>query len=128
MKLSTKSRYALRSILDLALNGVERPLSIAEISERQNISERYLELIFSQLKKHGFIISSRGSKGGYSLAKPTNKITVFDIVNAMELDSSIVDKQSSKDPIKKILQREIWNPIDINLKTYLSDITLQDLL
>ncbi|MEG0329674.1 MAG: Rrf2 family transcriptional regulator [Longicatena sp.] len=128
MKLSTKSRYALRSILDLALNGVDRPLSIAEISERQNISERYLELIFSQLKKHGFIISSRGSKGGYSLAKPTNKITVFDIVNAMELDSSIVDKQSSKDPIKNILLREIWNPIDINLKTYLSDITLQDLL
>ena len=65
MKLSTKSRYAARCLIDLAIYGKDHPLSITEIGAREEISERYLELIFATLKKAGFIASARGSQGGY---------------------------------------------------------------
>lgn len=128
MKLSTKSRYAVRSLIDIALFGKNKPLSVIEISSREDISERYLELIFAKLKKAGFITSSRGSHGGYSLAKDPNEITMQDIINVMELSSSIVDDQDTTDPLKQILYNEIWAPIDEKLDNYLSNITLQDLI
>lgn len=127
MKLSTKSRYAVRCLIDLAIYGKEHSLSIAEIGSREDISQRYLELIFAALKKAGFIISIRGSQGGYQLACPANHITVYDVVKVMESNASIVDKQNEEDPMKRILLQEIWTPIDENLKAYLSNLTIADL-
>lgn len=128
MKLSTKTRYAVRSMVDIAMHVNEQPLSVIDISERENISERYLELIFAKLKKAGFITSTRGSRGGYSLAKDPSEISIQDIINVLEKSSCIVDEQDTSDPIKRILQREIWTPIDEKLEYRLSHIKLSDLL
>lgn len=127
MKLSTKSRYAARSLIDLAIYGQNHPLSIAEIGSREQISERYLELIFATLKKAGFIASARGSQGGYQLIRPIESITIFDIIELMENNTSIVNEQDEKDPMKRILMREVWTPIDVSLKTYLSELTIAEL-
>lgn len=128
MKLSTKSRYAVRSMINISLYGKERPISIIDISNREEISERYLELIFAKLKQAGFIQSSRGSKGGYALSKDENDITIYDIISVMENGSSIVGEQNISDPMKKMLCKEIWTPIDNNLYNFLSNIKLADLL
>ena len=112
MKLSTKSRYAARCLIDLAIYGKDHPLSITEIGAREEISERYLELIFATLKKAGFIASARGSQGGYQLMEP---------------NTSIVNTQDERDPMKRILMREVWSLIDDNLKAYLSDLTIAEL-
>lgn len=128
MKLSTKSRYAVRSMINIALYAKEKPISIVNISDRENISERYLELIFAKLKKAGLIHSSRGSRGGYSLSKDAKDITIQDIVTVMEHGSSIVREQDINDPLKKILCEQIWIPIDDKLYTFLSNIKLSDLL
>lgn len=126
MKLSTKSRYAVRSMIHLAQ--CKDVLSITEISNNQNISERYLELIFSQLKHSGLIKSIRGSRGGYQLAKPAHCITIYDIISTMEKDASIIRENKEKDVLKKILTKEIWNPIDKNIEDYLKSIKLSSLL
>lgn len=127
MKLSTKSRYAARSLIDLAIYGQDHPLSIAEIGSREQISERYLELIFATLKKAGFIASARGSQGGYQLIRPIESITIYDIIELMENNTSIINEQDEKDPMKRILMREVWTPIDVSLKTYLSELTIAEL-
>lgn len=126
MKLSTKSRYALRSMINIA--SADDVISISEISDLEKISERYLELIFSKLKHARLINSIRGSHGGYHLAKPANKITVYDILYIMENNASIIKDIPKNNLIKKVLYDEIWNPIDCNLECYLKSIKLSDLL
>ena len=84
MRLSTKSRYGTRLVLDLAINAQEGPVPLSDISKRQNISIKYLEQLTQKLKKSGLIKSQRGPFGGYMLAKPRGKITVGDIVRALE--------------------------------------------
>ena len=74
MRLSTKGRYGLKAIIDLAIYSVEAPVSIRSISVRQEISERYLEQIIARLRKAGLVVSVRGVTGGYQLAKPASKI------------------------------------------------------
>ena len=84
MKLSTKGRYGLRALIDLAQNSTEEPVSITSIAERQEISERYLEQLMSKLKKSGIVKSIRGAAGGYILARPMEEISVGDILRALE--------------------------------------------
>ena len=84
MKLSTKGRYGVKAMVELAINHGSGPISIKTISERQNISENYLELLFSTLKKAGLIKSLRGAQGGYILAKEPKEIRISDIINVLE--------------------------------------------
>ena len=84
MKLSTKGRYGLRAIIDLARYSENEPVSISSIAARQDISERYLEQLFGLLKKAGLIKSIRGASGGYVLAKTVEEISVGDILRALE--------------------------------------------
>ena len=84
MKLSTKSRYGLRAMLEIALQSGEEPVSIRYIAERQNISEAYLEQLMAKLKKTGLIESHRGSQGGYVLARDASLITVGDVLRSLE--------------------------------------------
>lgn len=86
MKLSTKGRYGLRAMIDLAIYSEEEPVSIQSIAERQYISERYLEQLMASLKKAGLVTSIRGAGGGYQLAKPAIGISVGDILRALEGD------------------------------------------
>ncbi len=91
MKLSTKSRYGVRAMFDMAYHAGTLPAQIKDISRRQNISPRYLEQIFQDLKKAGLLKSRRGPQGGYSLAKPAEEITVKDIVLAAEGELQLVN-------------------------------------
>lgn len=91
MRLTTKSRYGTRLILDLALNAQNQPVRLSEISQRQGISLKYLEKLIRILKEHGFVKSMRGPYGGYRLAKPTEQISVGQIVRALEGSDSITD-------------------------------------
>ena len=84
MKLSTKGRYGLRALIDLAQYSENEPVSITSISDRQDISERYLEQLMAMLKKSGLVKSVRGAGGGYVLAKKMNEISVGDVLRALE--------------------------------------------
>ncbi|MDD2960412.1 MAG: Rrf2 family transcriptional regulator [Lachnospiraceae bacterium] len=90
MKLSTKGRYGLRAMVDLALYSEKETVSLSSIAARQDISEAYLEQLMAKLKKAGLIISSRGAQGGYQLARPADTISVGDILRALEGDLDAV--------------------------------------
>jgi len=134
MKLSTKSRYGLRALFDMAYHSGNLPAQIKDISRRQDISPRYLEQIFQDLKKAGLLKSRRGPQGGYSLAKPPESITVKDIVWATEGGGmSFVDcikpcngKKACEFDNHCVTQK-IWQEATRRLNEYLDSVTLKDL-
>ena len=91
MKLSTKGRYGLRAVVDLALHQEEEAVSLSSIAERQHISMSYLEQLIARLKKAGIVGSVRGAQGGYMLAKPAGEISVGEILRALEGSLNPVD-------------------------------------
>ena len=97
MKISTKGRYGLRILLDLALNDSEKPRMIRDISESQHISEKYISRLIIELRKAGMVKSIRGSKGGYRISREPKEITLLDVVEVMEGPVSIVDCVSARD-------------------------------
>ncbi len=84
MRLSTKSRYGTRMLIDIATHGTDGPVSVAEISARTGISEKYMEKLIRRLKRAGLVVSRRGPKGGHLLRRPAAEITVGDVVRALE--------------------------------------------
>jgi Rrf2 family protein len=91
MKLSTKGRYGLRAVLDLAINGEKEAVALSSVADRQDISISYLEQLIAKLKKAGIVNSIRGAQGGYMLAKKPDEISVGDILRALEGDLNPVD-------------------------------------
>lgn len=91
MKLSTKGRYGLRAMVDMAVNGEDGPVSILSIAKRQSISENYLEQIIALMKKANLVFSIRGATGGYTISRPLEEISVGDILRALEGDLSLVN-------------------------------------
>lgn len=91
MKLSTKGRYGLRAVLDLAIHSEEEAAALSSIAQRQNISISYLEQLIAKLKKAGIVESKRGAQGGYKLAKPPEEISVGEILRVLEGDLNPVD-------------------------------------
>ena len=89
MKLSTKGRYGLRAIVDLAINGDKGPVPISSIADRQSLSESYLEQLMAKLKKAGLVTSIRGAQGGYCLARDASEISIGDILRALEGDINV---------------------------------------
>ena len=83
MRLTTKGRYAVTAILDLALHDADAPITLSEISERQGLSLSYLEQLFASLRKRGLVSSVRGPGGGYRLARPASQISVADVITAV---------------------------------------------
>lgn len=132
MKVSTKGRYGLRALVDLALFGSSTPLALYQIAERQGISENYLEQMFSILRKSGFVKSVKGAQGGYSLAFPADKIIVGDVLRALEGDLLIVDVDGTEgspteDSIQFCIQKNVWNKVNEAVLKVLDSITLMDL-
>ena len=137
MKLSTKSRYGVRAMFDMAYHAGTLPAQIKDISRRQNISPRYLEQIFQDLKKAGLLNSRRGPQGGYSLAKPADEITVKDIVLAAEGELQLVDcvknrrKKGEKSPAcdfdNQCLTQHLWAKGSQLLGDYFDSISLKNL-
>jgi len=134
MKLSTKSRYGLRALFDMAYHSGTLPAQIKDISRRQAISPRYLEQIFQDLKKAGLLKSRRGPQGGYFLAKKPQEITVKEVVLAAEGEMLLVDcsKKGKTDQRKcefdnQCVTQKIWEEASRRLQEYLDSVTLKDL-
>ncbi len=133
MKLSTKSRYGLRALFDIAYNSGNLPAQIQDISRRQEISPRYLEQIFQSLKKAGILKSKRGPQGGYCLSRSSDEITVRDIITATEGDLALVDCVSPKRKKKECVfngccvTQTIWEEASAKLNDYFATLTLKSL-
>lgn len=134
MKLSTKSRYGLRAIFDMAYHAGTLPAQIKDISRRQNISPRYLEQIFQDLKKGGLLKSRRGPQGGYTLARKPHEISVMDIIHATEGEMALVDCVKTGKRGKKgcefdnqCITQQVWAEASRKLNEYLGNVTIKDL-
>ena len=131
MKLSTRSRYGTRMMLDLAQHYGESPVQIGEIARRQDISVKYLEQLIIPLKKAKYIKSVRGPKGGHVLAKPPEKITVGEIVELLEGGINLADCIENPDTCGRsdtCLTRGIWKTATKAMKQELNSITLSDMV
>ena len=130
MKLSTKSRYGLRALMELALTANEDHQSLSVIAKRQKISPKYLEVEFAMLRQAGIVKSRKGASGGYSLARPAEMIRVDEVLRALEGDLSIVDEPdvASGLPIRRFLHETVYSSVSRALETRLHDLTLADLL
>ncbi|HOV69530.1 MAG TPA: RrF2 family transcriptional regulator [Clostridia bacterium] len=129
MKISTKTRYGLRAMLDLAVNSAHPPVSLSEIAKRQDISENYLEQIFSALRKAKLVKSVKGASGGYVLVPDPQDIRVIDIISELEGELAIIgdSAEDSSNPIRQCLKEYLWDVFEDRLYTVLSGITLKDL-
>lgn len=129
MKISTKGRYGLRALIDLAINIDSEAVSIKAISERQNISERYLEQIFSLLRKSGVIVGRKGAQGGYVLGKNINELTILEILKVLEGDSIFIDiNDKEENEVEEFINKNLWREINSKIENYFSSITLEDLV
>ena len=129
MKISTKGRYGLRALIDLAINIDLEAVSIKSISERQNISERYLEQIFSLLRKSGIIVGRKGAQGGYVLGKNINELTILEILKVLEGDSIFIDiNDKEENEVEEFINKNLWREINSKIENYFSSITLEDLV
>ncbi|MGX8709229.1 MAG: RrF2 family transcriptional regulator [bacterium] len=128
MKISTKGRYGLRALIDLAMNSGEGCVSLSGISQRQDLSLNYLESIFASLKRAGIVIGIAGAQGGYVLAKPAEEITLRDIMTVLEGDMSVYDNLGERTSIRSFLNRSVWDVIDHSVDEVLTGTTLEDVL
>lgn len=137
MRLSTKSRYGLRAMFDIAYNCGAEPAQIQDIARRQSISPRYLEQIFQNLKRAGILKSKRGPQGGYMFSRKIEEITVLEILNATEQDVLLVDcagatpkklRRKSECPFEgKCVTQTVWEEANSMLDTLFGGMTLQTL-
>jgi Rrf2 family protein len=130
MKLSTKGRYGVKAMVDLAINYGEQPVSIKNISQRQNISEYYLEQLFSSLKKAKLIKSIRGAQGGYILNRAPEEITIQEVINVLEgpIEVSNCLEDGACNNIDCCATRILWKKIKDSIDSVTSSITLQDIV
>ena len=133
MKLTSKGRYAVMAMADLAKNNVKEPTSLAEISLRQGISISYLEQLFLKLRKNNLVQSSRGPSGGYVLAKPPGEIKLLSIISAVdEKIKTIKCKRESKKGCNgksiKCITHNLWDDLENHINKFFEDNTLNDIL
>ncbi len=131
MKLSTRSRYGTRMMLDLAQRYDQGPVQIGEVSKRENISVKYLEQLIIPLKKANFIKSVRGPKGGHMLAKPPEEITVGEIVRILEGEinlSSCIEHPEVCDRTTRCLTRGVWEEATKAMYDKLNSVTLSKMI
>lgn len=131
MKLTTKSRYAVRALAEIARNYGVRSTKRNEIVESEGISDSYLEDLLVACKKSGLLFTARGSKGGYVLARPPSKITMLEIIISQEgslAPVECIDNSTYCDRIKACSTRRIWELFYSAIKNSLSNITLQDII
>jgi len=130
IRLSTKGRYGTRAMLELALNEGGGPVLLREIAGKQGISVKYLEQITPALKSAGLVNSNRGANGGYYLARPSEEITVKEIIEALEGPIKFVDCVDGPDICKKIdlcVTRDLWDEVSRKISVLLESKTLKDL-
>ncbi|KMT20916.1 RrF2 family transcriptional regulator [Clostridium cylindrosporum] len=130
MKLSTKGRYGLRAMIDLAANSKGDYLPLHTIADRQGISERYLEQVFSALKKAGLVKSIKGAQGGYALSKDAAEITVKDVLSTLEGDISVIEnvEYDKNNLLRHCIKINVWDKMNEAIDGVVSVMTLEDLV
>jgi len=133
MKLTSKGRYAVMAMADLAKNRVKEPTSLTEISLRQGISIAYLEQLFLKLRKNNLVQSSRGPAGGYVLSKPPEEIKLLSIINAVdEKIKTIKCRKESKRGCNgksiKCITHNLWDDLETHINKFFESNTLEDIL
>lgn len=130
MKISTKGRYGLRALVDMAAHMPGGPIPLAVIAARQKISLNYLEQVFGQLRKSGLVKSTKGPSGGYMLGREPEQITVKEILEVLEGPFSITDTEEmeAQDAVRQAIRRLVWNEIDRQVNSYLGKRTLAQLV
>ncbi|QMT30824.1 Fe-S cluster assembly transcriptional regulator IscR [Alysiella filiformis] len=130
MRLTTKGRFAVTAMLDLAMNANHHAVKLNAISERQNISLSYLEQLFSKLRRAGLVESIRGPGGGYILGKPLDEINIAQIIEAAEdqLDATVCKGKANCQSGAPCLTHHLWENLNYAIYDYLSGVTLASLL
>ena len=133
MKLSTKGRYAVMAMADLAKYNVKKPTSLAEISLRQGISLSYLEQLFLKLRKNNLVQSARGPSGGYVLSKPPGDIKLLSIIRAVDEKVKTVkcrkeSKKGCNGKSIKCITHNLWDDLEAHINKFFEDNTLNDIL
>ena len=133
MKLTSKGRYAVMAMADLAKNRVKEPTSLTEISLRQGISIAYLEQLFLKLRKNNLVQSARGPAGGYVLSKPPGEIKLLSIINAVDEKIKTVkcrkeSKRSCNGKSIKCITHNLWDDLEAHINKFFESNTLNDIL
>ena len=132
MKLTNKGRYAVMAMADLALNSKQGPISLTEISIRQNISLAYLEQIFLKLRNNKVVRSARGANGGYELEKPASEIKLSNIIYAVDeevrtLNCKKNSKRGCNNKSTKCITHNLWDQLDQHINGFFDKVRLHDL-
>ena len=131
MRLTTKGRFAVTAMIDLALRQEQGPVTLAGISQRQRISLSYLEQLFGKLRRHEIVESVRGPGGGYNLARRAENVTVADIIIAVDepIDATKCGgRENCKDDGKRCMTHELWASLNAHIFGYLRSVSLAELV
>ena len=130
MRLTTKGRYAVTAMLDLAVHAIEGPITLADISQRQGISLSYLEQLFSKLRKRELVASARGPGGGYRLSREANQIHVAEVIAAVDetVDATRCAGQGNCQNGEECLTHQLWTDLSTQLYDFLDGISLGQLV
>ena len=128
MKLSTKGRYAVLAMIELALNEKKALLPLADLSLSQEISISYLEQLFAKLRSNDLVTGVRGPRGGYRLSRPANQITVAEILRAVDEKSNPAAIEETHQNEKFLKTSELWSQLSKQIYSYLDSITLADVI
>ncbi|GLX79725.1 Fe-S cluster assembly transcriptional regulator IscR [Thalassotalea insulae] len=130
MKLTSKGRYAVTAMLDVAIHAATGPVSLADISERQGISLSYLEQLFSRLRKHGLVTSIRGPGGGYRLGRCSAQIAVADVIGAVDesVNATKCGGTGNCQSGNQCLTHSLWADLSQRIEEFLQGITLSELV
>jgi len=130
MRLSTKSRYAVTSLLDLVMHSDHGPVSLADISIRQGISLSYLEQLFAKMRRNKLVVSTRGPGGGYSLGSSPDQVCIADVINAVDEEIQVADKDvvNGSPSYEPCLTEQLWQELSTEIENYLTTISLADMM
>jgi len=130
MRLSTKGRYAVTAMLDLALHGTDGPVTLADISENQGISLSYLEQLFASLRSKGLVRGVRGPGGGYYLGRAADEISIADVICAVDewVEFTRCNPRPSSADTQRGMTHSLWDDLSQQIYTFLTEITLADLV
>ena len=130
MRLTTKGRFAVTAMIDLAMRQHNGPVTLAGISQRQKISLSYLEQLFGKLRRHGLVESVRGPGGGYHLGKPLDAVSVADIILAVDepIDATQCGGRENCHDDRRCMTHELWSALNAHIFSFLRSVTLAQLV
>lgn len=130
MKLSTKTRYGVRALVDLACQSGQGHVSLNSIAMRQNLSPKYLEQEFATLRRAGILKSVKGAQGGYMLARPPREIRIDEVICILEGDLAIVDRLEADDanPVRSLLHNAVYEPVSRAMEASMVQLSIEDLV